>query len=1121
MKIPLLKKAFNMSKFTFYGILLQCCTMTVLMASVDSMGQRQSINDIIVSLDVNDERLVDVFTHLEKLTEFKFAYNHRNLDEKQKVTFTAQEESLANILFMISKQTRLSFKRINENIHVLKHEKEKFKAVEEVLVDIMAITVTGKVTDYETGESLPGVNVLVKETSNGTITDIDGAYSITVDDEEASLVFSSIGYLSEEIAIQGRTTIDVVLSPDIQSLEEVVVVGYGTQRRSDLTAAVGSVSAKEIENEPVIQVGQALQGKVAGLQVSQNSGAPGSGLLIRVRGTGTVNNAEPLYVIDGNPNANPLDLVPDQIESIQVLKSASAAAIYGAQGANGVILITTKQGKAGASQLNVNFSQGWQQIQRNLPMTNAREYAILYNEGLVNAGDQPLYPDPDALGEGTDWQKEVFQIAPMTDVSVSASGGSESSRFYFSAGYINQDGIVKGSSFDRMNLRINSSHDINSSIRIGQNLSASLAKYEQITEFNFGSVLGNTLTANPEVPVRMPDGGWGYSETSLNSTNPLATINYTNNDTRRPVINGNVYADVTLLKDLVFRSQFNFNMGYSENTVFNPAYRISSRIFNEVADLAENTTRFREHSWANTLTYQKSVGNHNFDLLGGVTIQESFTQFISAFAAGLPENATINPSLRYLDLSTQGNRVEGDAGEWGILSFLGRVNYNYMGKYFTTVNFRADGSSRFGENNKFGYFPSFSLGWKISEEPFLQNVDWVNNLMLRGGWGSLGNQSSLPNYAFANLVTPNINYSFGWPQQVRRGQAPIGVGNPDLKWEATQETNLGFDFMGFEGKVTASFDWYYKKTTDMLLQVPVAQYSGIQESPFVNGGNVVNKGVEIMLGYENTSPGGFNYSISGNVAHNKNEVTQLSNDGSALFYRASFIGLVNITEVGSPIASFYGWKTDGLFQSQEEIDAHAVQSTGTAPGDIRFVDLNEDGVVNADDQTIIGNPWPQLTYGLNSSFSYKGFDLRLQFQGVYGNDILMALKFRTEGSNFFNYTQNVWDNRWTGPGTSNTVPRMTTNDPNNNMRSSEYYVEDGSYLRLRNIQLGYRIPQSVVNIRSFRIYASVQNALTLTKYPGFDPEIGTNRDDNPLYIGIDETNYPVPRIYTVGVNIGI
>ncbi|CAN5483061.1 TonB-dependent receptor [soil metagenome] len=1120
MKNYLLKKALIMSKILLYGLLLQVCTITILLASSKSMGQRQSINEVIISIEAESEALPGVFSKLEDITDFKFAYNHKNLRNQKKITLSIKDKSLAYVLEIISKQSQLSFKRINENIHVLKQENKEVIIVEEVITD-MAFTVSGRVTAIENNEAIPGANVLVKGTTIGTVTDVNGNYVIQAPDETATLVFSFIGYTTQEIPINGRSEINISLSADVRSLEEVVVVGYGTQRRSDLTAAVGSVSAKEIENEPVIQVGQALQGKVAGLQVSQNSGSPGSGLLIRVRGTGTVNNAEPLYVVDGNPNANPLDLVPEQIESIQVLKSASAAAIYGAQGANGVILITTKQGRAGKSQLDVNFSQGWQQIQRRYPSTNARQYAILYNEGLVNAGQQPLYPDPDALGEGTDWQSEVFQIAPMTDVSLSASGGSETSRFFLSAGYVKQEGILKGTSFDRMNVRINSSHDITSAIRIGQNLSASMAQYDRLSDFTFGSVLGNTLTANPEVPVFMPDGGWGFSPTSLNSTNPLATIHYTNNNTRRPVLNGNLYADITLAKDLIFRSQFNFNLGYSETSIFNPYYIISERIQNQLANLNEQTTRFREHSWANTLTYARTLGNHSFDLLGGVTTQESFTQFVSAYAEGLPENATINENLRYLNLSTQGNRVQGDAGEWGILSFLGRVNYNYMGKYFTTINFRADGSSRFGENNKFGYFPSFSVGWKISEEAFLQDVDWLNNLMIRGGWGSLGNQGSLPNYAFANLVTPNINYTYGVPQRVVRGQAPIGMGNPDLKWEATQETNLGFDFMILEGKITGSFDWYNKLTTDMLLQVPMVGYSGIQEAPFVNGGSVVNKGVEFMLGYQNTSPGGFTYDISGNVSHNKNEVLALSNQGGALFHRASFIGLVNTTREGAPIASFYGWKMDGIFQTQEEVDAHAFQSTGTSPGDIRFVDLNGDGVINADDQTIIGNPWPKLIYGLNSNFAYKGFELRLQFQGTYGNDIYKALKFRVEGSNFFNYNMNVWENRWTGPGTSNTVPRMTTNDPNNNMRSSEYYVEDGSYLRLRNIQLGYRVPQNLVNARNLRVYVSVQNAFTITNYPGFDPEIGTNNVNNPLYIGMDETNYPIPRIYTLGVNFGL
>lgn len=1103
-----------LSLSVFYGDILAQSNLISL--NEKGISPAHSQNEIKLSLKLIEVKINEVLDEVEKNSSLHFVFDNSLLNYNKLFTIVENQISIKDLLTKISYQSQLRFKQVNDNINV--------KVVEEIesvqpIAESEEIEITGKVSD-KSGLPLPGVTVTVLGSSIGTVTDIDGRYTIEVSDG-ALLVFSFIGMKPRRVEIGSRTTIDVVMEEDISSLEEVVVVGYGTQKRSDITGSVGVVSAKEFEDEPIVQVGQALQGKVAGVQVSQNSGAPGSGLLIRVRGTGTVNNAEPLYVIDGNPNANPIDLVPEQIESIQVLKSASAAAIYGAQGANGVILITTKQGRSGKSQLDVNFSQGFQQIQKNVPVTNAMEYAMLYNEGLINAGDDPLYPDPASLGVGTDWQKEVFQVAPITNISVSASGGSESSRYYFSAGYMNQEGIVKGSSFDRLNIRINSSHDISKFITVGQNLSASLSNYKQISEYNFGSILGNTLTANPEVPIRMPDGGWGYSATSLNSTNPLASINYTNNDTKRPVLNGNVFVDLNLLEGLVFRSQFNFNLGYSENIVFNPEYYISSRTFNAVANLAENSSRFTDHSWANTLTYNTNFGSHNFDFLAGVTAQESTTKYVSAYGAGLPANATDNPNLRYLDLSTQSNRVSGDGGSYGILSFLGRVNYNYDEKYFATVNFRADGSSRFGENNKFGYFPSFSLGWKLSQEGFLSEKDWVNNLMLRVGYGSLGNQNSLPNYAFANLVTPNINYTYGTSQKVFRGQAPIGAGNPNLKWESTTETNVGLDFMGFEGKITASLDWYRRETSDMLLQVPIAGYSGIQNSPYVNGGNVLNTGIELMLGYENTTDGGLNYSITGNLAHNKNEVLDLSNAGSSLYQFISFVGLINVTEVGSPIASFWGWETDGVFQSQEEVDNHAFQSTGTAPGDFRFKDLNGDNVINAEDQAIIGNPWPKFNYGINGNISYKGFSFRLELQGVTGNDILMAMKFRTEGANFFNYTRNVLDNRWTGPGTSNDMPRLNTDDPNNNMRSSDYYLEDGSYLRIRNVQLTYKFPPAVFKVRSLSTYVSVQNAYTFTKYPGFDPEIGTNSSSNPLYIGIDETNYPVPRIYTIGLKLGL
>ncbi len=981
--------------------------------------------------------------------------------------------------------------------------------------------VTGNVLDANK-QPASGATISVVGSKEATTTDLKGDFSITVPQGKTALKVSFVGNETQTIDITDRSVIAVTLKASDNPMESVVVIGYGTQKRSDVTGAIGTVSGKQVADEPVLQVGQALQGKVPGLQVSQNSGAPGSGLLVRVRGTGTVNNAEPLYVVDGNPAANPVDLNPDQIESIQVLKSASAAAIYGAQGANGVILITTKQGKAGKAQLDINFAQSLQQIQRYFPVTNAEQYATLYNEGLVNAGQAPLYPNPAALGVGTDWQKEMFQTAPMTEANIAASGGNESSKVYFFAGYTNQEGIVKKTSYERLNLRVNSSHIINKYIKVGQNLAYSTSKYNNVSEFGFGSTLGNTLTANPEIPAKNPDGTWGFSTTSLNSSNPAAALYYNNNTSRRPALNGNVYIDVTPLKGLVFRSQYNFNVASVDQKIFVPVYRISPSQGNDVSTLTENTTRIREYSWANTLTYQKTFGEHNLEALVGMTSQESSTQNVTAEGRGLPPAATDNPNLRYLDLAISNYRVAGAAGEWGILSYLGRINYNYKSKYFTTINFRADGSSRFGENNKFGYFPSFSVGWKISEENFMKGVEWVDNLMLRGGYGSLGNQNSLPNYAFANLVTPNINFAYGDPGTVTRGQAPTTLGNPDLKWESTQETNLGFDFRGFNGRVTASVDVYSKKTSDMLLQVPLLGYNGITTAPYVNGGDVSNKGIEIMLGYNKSTQKGLDWDISGNVAFNKNEVTALSNSGTAIQQIISFVGLVNSTQIGSPIASFYGWETEGIFQSQGEVAKHAYQSNGTAPGDFIFRDRDGNDTINAKDQTIIGNPWPKATFGLSGGLAYKGFELRFQIYGTYGNDIFQAFKFRTEGANFFNYSMKVWDKRWTGPGTSNDQPRLTTSDPNNNMRSSSYYVEDGSYIRLRNIQIGYRIPmKSSGFVRNARVYFSIQNALTWTNYTGFDPEIGTNAANNPLYIGIDETNYPLPRVYTLGFNIGL
>lgn len=971
-------------------------------------------------------------------------------------------------------------------------------------------TISGKAR-AESGEFLPGVNVILKGTTVGTVTDSDGHYILLVPDLNGTLVFSYIGYANLEVPINGKTTIDASLTEDVQRLAEVVVVGYGTQSKRNVTSSVASVLSEDIENYPVQQMGQALQGKVAGIQIIQNSGSPGSSLTVRIRGTGTVNNSEPLYVIDGNLGANPDMLDPNHIKSIEVLKSASAAAIYGAQGANGVVLITTKEGIPGTSNLQVDFYSGIQQVHRMMPMMNATQFATIYNEALTNAGRPPLFTDVESLGTGTDWQEEIFRTAPVRNLVVSVNGGSQQGTYFISGGYFNQEGIVIENDYSRVNFRVNSVYKINPVVSFGENLLVSYAVRNDIPEFAARTPVPNAWNMDPSTPVRNPDGSWGFPKFS-DTKNPVAEAVLYDHVTKTPVLNGSVFLDVKPFTNFVYRSQVNMNMSFNEGYEFTPTYDIFPLQRNLVTSLMRTVAKRSNWDWQNTVTYGLSSGSNDIEILGGVTLQSDRSEFLSAAAQGIPENANADPDLRYLDLAgPTGQQVRGNAGEFSMLSFLARVNYSYRGTYLLTGNFRVDGSSRFGKNNRFAAFPSFSAGWRLSDEKFMQDIPFINDLKIRGGWGMLGNQNSLPNYAFANSLTSNLNYVMG--SSIAQGQALTSTGNPDLKWETTKETEVGLDFTGFQNSVTLSASYYHKRTTDMLLRVPIPAYTGIQTPPFVNGGDVMNKGWELSLGYHKGNPEGFFYDVSVNLAHNVNEVTKLSNSLAAITSGYSR------TVVGAPIATFYGHVADGVFQTQEEVSNHAFQSPGTSAGDIRFRDLNNDGLINQSDRGDIGNPWPKLVYGLNVNLGWKGFDLAVAFYGVYGNDLIAAWKYFTQGSNFYNYDMEML-HAWKGEGTSNKIPRVNVNDPNANMRASSYFVEDGSYLRLKHLQIGYTFPDAAINkIKKLRIYLSGMNVLTFTKYPGFDPEIGSS--GSTLNIGQDNGFYPQPRTITAGLNFGI
>ncbi len=976
------------------------------------------------------------------------------------------------------------------------------------------VEIKGRVVSKE-GNPLQGVSVFISGTQKGTTTNSDGRFTLTVPDGQNNpmLEISYIGFKSKTVNVDNHTEINITLEEGIVGLDDVVVVGYGKQSKRNVTSSIGSVSSKDIANYPVQQMGQALQGKVAGVQIIQNSGAPGSSLMIRIRGTGTVNNSEPLYVIDGNLGADPNDLDPNNIESIEVLKSASAAAIYGAQGANGVVLITTKKGVTGTPNLQINFNSGFQQVHKTMPMMNAIQFATIYNQALTNGGRAPLFANVESLGEGTNWQNAMFRTAPIQNVGFSVSGGSKQGTYYISADYFQQKGIVINTDYSRLNFRVNSEYKVNPVITFGENLSLSYAVRNEIPEFGERDPIANSWHMDPTTPVKNPDGTWGFPKFS-DTKNPVAEAIFNNNTTKRPVLNGSAYFDIKPLNNLVYRSQINMNLGFLNGYQFTPTFNIFPLQRNLTTNVTRTDYQWMNWDWQNTLTYKLNLGLHNIEILGGTTVLSNHSENIFASGQGVPENANTNPNLRYLDLvGIGGQQVSGTAGEFSMLSFLGRINYSYKGKYLFTGNFRTDGSSKFGRNNRFGSFPSFSVGWRVSDEDFMKDISFINDLKIRGGWGMLGNQNSLTNYAFANSLTSNLVYVFG--QDISQGQALTSKGNPDLKWETTKETEIGFDFTGFENRATISLSYYNKKTTNMLLRVPIAAYTGIQVPPFVNGGDVQNKGFELSLGYQKNNTGEFYYDVSINLSHNTNKVLKLSNSQAAIFSGQGY----SRTVVGEPIASFYGYVMDGIFQNQKEVDDHAVQSSpGTAPGDIRYRDLNGDGVINQNDRAKIGNPWPKLTYGLSANFRWKQFDLNMALQAVYGNDILAAWKYFTQGSNFYNYDLEML-HAWNGEGTSNRIPKVNVNDPNDNMRPSSYFIENGSYLRLKHLQLGYNFPNGISKIKKLRIYFSCENLMTFTHYPGFDPEIGG--PGSTLDIGVDNGYYPQSRTITAGLNFGL
>ena len=993
--------------------------------------------------------------------------------------------------------------------------------------------ITGKVTDADDGMGLPGVSVVEKGTYNGTVTDLDGNYTLMVSTPEATLTFTYIGYKTTDVALAGRTAVDHALAADIAGLEEAIVIGYGNQQRSKISGAVGTIDIKDATAVPVLRTEQALQGRAAGVQVTQNSGQPGSTQSIRIRGTGSLNNAEPLWVVDGIPTGGIDFLNPADIESISVLKDAASAAIYGARGGNGVILVTTKKGAKGQpAQVTYDAYYGMQEPWKKVGLLNAEQYAILMNESRAAAGFVP-YPelaDPASLGEGTDWQDALFQRAPMVNHSFNFTKGTATSSTAIGGSHFAQDGIIGGEKgrFERTTFRVSTQQDAGDRFRLGQTVNFTHISRNALAENNeFATPVVRALNMDPVTPVSRPDGSYAYSEfIDSDIANPINQVATTHDNWMTNRFVGNLYGEYDLLKELKFRSSVNLDLSLGSQKIFFPTFDLGigpndpnrpAYEWREVNGLIRNENKWTTWQWENTLTYDKDLKNGDrIQAIAGYSSLYGNYQNIGTYRDSLTTN---DPDLAFLDNSLNANEqapnASGGFGESSYLSTFARIQYELGDRYSFSGTIRRDGSSKFGANNRYGIFPSLSAAWNLTEIPWVVEKDWIEFAKVRASWGRNGNADGIGNFDFTSIVFNGQNYTFG-PEQVQvNGAGPVTTSNPDLKWETVDQFNAGVDLDLYRGKFNVVLDYFVKNTNDMLAVVPVPGVVGFLPAA-TNVASARNKGVELALTYRGEK-GDWDYDINGNISIIRNEVTSLGEGGQPIstgniFGQGDFSAY---TEIGLPMAVFYGYETAGIFQTDEEAASNTAQPDAVA-GDVIFVDQNGDGAIDEEDKTVIGNPHPDFTYGITGNVKYKQFDLSLFIQGSHGNDLYNGI-FRYD-LNTTNLPVSALE-RWTGEGSTNEHPRISHTDPNRNNRVSDRFVEDGSFLRVKNLQIGYSLPDRVLeklDLGKFRFYVSANNLLTFTKYTGLDPEIGSR---GTLEIGIDRGFYPVARNFIAGVNV--
>ena len=983
------------------------------------------------------------------------------------------------------------------------------------------IRVQGVILDAISSDPLPGVNVLVKGTNRGTAADFDGNFVLTDLAEGEVLVFTYLGYLTQEYVVRGSEQVTIRLQEDVSALEEVVVIGYGTQTKKELTGAVAVVGSETIEELNPTRIEQALQGQVAGVQVTTESGSPGSASNIRIRGISTNGDNRPLILVDGNVIEDLSVINPGDIESINVLKDATAG-IYGVRAANGVILITTKTGRRNT---DLKFSYdawgGVQQTSRKIPVLNATEYAVIVNEAYAAGGSPNPYPDLSNLGTGTDWQDEVFSNAVIFNHNFTASGGSEKSTYSFGASHLTQDGIVGGpkANFNRSTLRVNYNMEPLKNLNVVTNLLYTNTNRKTLAENSLGSVLFNALNNAPTFAVRDANGEFTLAEGLGNEViNPLAQIANTFNETGVDRISGKVGAAYTLLEGLKAESNFQFNYSEVEGRFFFPTvFYGSGKVFNVDRNfVVESKDIFRDYTWDTFLNYVTDLGeDHNLNATLGMSVFRTSGQFSGSTGFDIPGNSFANAYIE--NASDVIDNYINTVGKFDsrLLSYFFRLQYSYKDKYLFSGVMRRDGSTAFGPRNRFGYFPSGSLGWIVSEEDFLADSSWLDFMKIRASYGIVGNDRIAAN-AFRSVLSGEGAYVFDGELVFGKAVGPLS--NPEIQWEEQKTLDIGVDLRFFQDHFSLTADYFSKRTEDLLVSPPVSGILGAAApgsgSPVVNAGTVENRGFELAVGYQTAPTAAFSASINYNVTFLQNEVISVNN-GVGFIPGGSFgVGQDPPArmEDGKPLGYFYGLETDGIFQTRAEVDAHATQANA-APGDLRFVDQNGDGVIDSDDRTDIGSPIPDATMGLNISLGYKQWDFTAYAFASLGNEIVRNYERNQPLVNRSVYALN----RWTGPGSTNVDPRVTIGATSNTL-FSDYYVEDGSFVRMQNAQLGYTFTDAFnehLGIDKLRFYLAVNNLFTLTKYRGYDPAASSGA---PIGAGIDPGFYPVPRTYLLGVN---